>query len=214
MLSMSRVASLAVLLFASTPSSAVDCDGVDDSSIPDIIKHLDHIESVLPLVPQQQEQVITARQSEALMAGLDNRAPEAAREASAKMQENPYYHVWLARVAVKYARGAVAAILLDGNSLRASDKFFGVGFPHRFFEGEYADAEAVKLDHAGFAFYKLELMEQELSDFVHADATAPRPLLSEAVRNGLKNESYGYVGELGDYVQCKLAYVVRQRAKN
>jgi hypothetical protein len=74
-----------------------------------------------------------------------------------------------------------------------------------------ADAEAVKLDHAGFAFYQLELMEQELSDFVHADATTRPRLLSESVRNDLKNDSYGYVGELGDYVQCKLAYVVRQR---
>jgi hypothetical protein len=115
---------------------------------------------------------------------------------------------------LKRARDAMNVILVDAKTLRRDDKFRSVGLPHRFYDDDKdANAEAVKLDHAAFVLFVVEQMEIELSDFIHMDGAEIHGLVSDDIRNDIKADSYGYVGELGSYVQCKLAGAIAHEHK-
>lgn len=206
------VASLSTILSASATAHGFACEPNDDSAVHAIIQNLDRLESLLPLLPKQEDQAMADLGKQAL--GLDARAAGVGAKAFSELENNPYYYLRRVRIALKRARDAMGIILVDAKSLR-NDKYIGMGFPQRFYDDEYADADAVKLDHAGFVFFPLELMEVELRKFLDRDAEALRPLLSENTRGELEGRSYGYVAELGTYVQCKLSNVIaNQRQEN
>jgi hypothetical protein len=140
-------------------------------------------------------------------AGLDGIDPANAEKTFKKLKANLYYYLQRARTAIKSARAAVGIILVDSKSL-SRDQYIGLGFPHWFYDEEYEDADAVKLDHAGWALSAIESMELALAEFLLKDAQAKQPLLAATARQGLDGSSSGFVANLGMYMQCKLADVM------
>lgn len=206
--------SITILLWVSTAAHCFDCGIYDDRTVPGIILHLDRLDSLLPSVPAQQEQLMANAERRGLAGALDALDPVEAGKAFNELQSNPYYHLRRTKNALKRARDAMDIVLVDAKTLRRDNKFRGVGFPYRFYEDDKdANAEAVKLDHAAFVFSVLEQMEIELSDFIHIDGAEIHGLVSDETRNDIKADSSGYVAELGSYAQCKLAGVIAHEHK-
>ena len=196
-------------------SSAKDstCSLNDDPSIAVIIQNLDRLATLLPPIPDQQNKALQALENQVLIAGLDAHDPAGAARAVNDQTNNPYYYLRRARIALKRARGAVSIVLIDPQSLN-EDKYIGTGFPNRFYQNEYADTDAVKLDHAAYALGPVEAMELAVVEFLQRDERQIPPLVQPSDRTEIERISSGYTAMLGMYVQCKLSDVTAHHKAN
>jgi hypothetical protein len=179
------------------------CSLSGDQSILLMIQQFDQLTELLPPIPKEQEQAMAKQESMGLTLGLDARDPDGAGKAFHDLDSNPYYLERSERNALKRARAAVSIILVDAKSLRA-DKYLGVGFPSRFYEEEYADSNAVKLDHAGFAIGPVAAMELAIAEYLMADKKLARPKLPDVTRGEIQALASGHTASLGHYMQCRL----------
>jgi len=188
------------------------CNLNDDRSIPLTIKNFDRLDVLLPPVPKEQNQAMAELERQGLTLSLDARDAAGAGKVLGDLQNNPYYYLRRLRGALKSARDAVSIILVDSKSLSA-DKYIGLGFPHRFYEEEYADTDAVKLDHAGFAVGAVAAMELATGEYLLSDQKLAHPKLAPGTRAEIERLSSGYTANLGLYVQCKLRDVMTSQLK-
>lgn len=179
------------------------CGLSGDQSILLMLQQFDRLGELLPLVPKEQDQAMDEQGKLGLNLGLDARDPAGAGRAFKAVENNPYYYLRRLRGALKRARGAVSIILVDAKSLR-SDKYIGVGFPSRFYQEEYADADAVKLDHAGFAVGPVVALELAIGEYLLTDQRLAHPNLAPNARAEIEPLQSGYTANLGWYMQCRL----------
>jgi hypothetical protein len=206
-----RLASASItwfLLLVPSVSLANDpfCSLSSDQSILIIVRQFDRLAELLPSVPKEQNQAMAEQERLGLTLGLDARDPAGSGKAFDTLTNNPYYYLRGLRGALKRARDAVSIILLDAKSLRA-DKYIGLGFPIRFYQEEYADTDAVKLDHAGFAVGPVAALEIAIGEYLLRDQQLSHPNLAPATRGEIESLASGYTANLGRYMQCKMSDV-------
>jgi hypothetical protein len=204
------VASSLLLWPGVSVANNASCTFTGDHSIAGIVQNLDHLQELLPPVPKEDDRAMEEQLKQFLISGLDARDPAGADKAANDLDNNPYYFLKRSRVALKRARDAVGIILIDAKGLR-NDKYIGMGFPHRFYENEYADADAVKLDHATYALGPLEAMEIEIAKFLQRDEHQINPILSPTTRGDVTSFSSSYAAILGMYMQCKLSDLMERQ---
>jgi hypothetical protein len=216
-IAIARLAALACLVASSLlfwPGVSIAknaaCNFTDDNSISATVQNLDRLQELLPPVPKEDDSAMEEQLKQFLISGLDARDPAGADKAAKDLDNNPYYFLKRSRVALKKARDAVGIILVDAKGLR-NDKYIGIGFPHRFYEHEYPDNDAVKLDHAAYALGPVEAMELEIAKFLQKDERQTHPILSSTARGDVTAFSSGYSAILGMYMQCKLSDLMERQ---